>query len=288
MSRALVYLLFFFTFHLEAKHQLSICSLFRNESKNLREWIEYHRLIGVDHFYLYENGSTDRYMKVLKPYINQKIVTIVPWPNRVAKVEGEDLFKWSLSTQVIAYENAIIAYGKKETDWLVFLDVDEFLVPIGDETLKDLLKENNKAAGISVRSDHFDAARLGPINLDHLVIEATEITKAPDIDLRESVAKLIFKPLEYDSFQWPPYKCIFKGNQKPIEIDHKKLRINQYLNRNSKAISPRRKYQLDNRKVSRSEVEEVLNAGYDIEDHERAIHRFVPELMKKLSLQPNQ
>ena len=37
----------------------SICAIFKDEARFLREWLEYHRLIGIEHFYLYNNFSTD-------------------------------------------------------------------------------------------------------------------------------------------------------------------------------------------------------------------------------------
>src|SRR5690348_2224989 len=56
---------------IEKKHKLSICSLFKNEAVHLKEWIEYHQMVGVDHFYLYDNGSKDRPRDVLTPYIRK-------------------------------------------------------------------------------------------------------------------------------------------------------------------------------------------------------------------------
>ena len=41
------------------KFYVSICAIFKNESMYMKEWIEYHRIIGVDHFYLYNNFSSD-------------------------------------------------------------------------------------------------------------------------------------------------------------------------------------------------------------------------------------
>ena len=68
----------------DKKYQLSVCSLFKNESRYLREWLEYHRLIGVDHFYLYDNASTDRSVQILQPYIRAGLVTLVHWPEQGA------------------------------------------------------------------------------------------------------------------------------------------------------------------------------------------------------------
>ena len=41
------------------KYKVSICAIFKNEAKYLREWIEFHKIVGVEHFYLYNNFSTD-------------------------------------------------------------------------------------------------------------------------------------------------------------------------------------------------------------------------------------
>jgi hypothetical protein len=49
------------------KHNLTICAMFKNEAPWLKEWITYdQKVLGVDHFYLYNNDSTD----VLEQYCN--------------------------------------------------------------------------------------------------------------------------------------------------------------------------------------------------------------------------
>ena len=40
---------------IKKKYYCSICAIFRDEGTYLKEWIEYHRIIGIDHFYLYNN-----------------------------------------------------------------------------------------------------------------------------------------------------------------------------------------------------------------------------------------
>ena len=37
---------------------LSVCAIYRNEAPYLAEWIEFHRLVGAERFFLYDNGST--------------------------------------------------------------------------------------------------------------------------------------------------------------------------------------------------------------------------------------
>ena len=58
------------------KHYLSMVAIFQNEDRFLKEWIEFHRLMGVEHFYLFNHLSTDHFMDILNPYINMKIVEL--------------------------------------------------------------------------------------------------------------------------------------------------------------------------------------------------------------------
>ena len=73
-----------------------MCALFKNEGRYLREWLEYHRLVGVDYFYLYDNGSRDRSVQVLQPYIREGLITLVPWPDRVLVEDKEEVSNWAL------------------------------------------------------------------------------------------------------------------------------------------------------------------------------------------------
>ena len=65
---------------IEPKYQLAICSIFQNEAGYLKEWIEFHRLLGVEHFYLFNNLSTDNFHSVLAPYVKNKVITLIEWP----------------------------------------------------------------------------------------------------------------------------------------------------------------------------------------------------------------
>ena len=38
---------------------LSIWALYQDEAPYMREWIEFHRLMGVEHFFLYDHDSAD-------------------------------------------------------------------------------------------------------------------------------------------------------------------------------------------------------------------------------------
>ena len=270
------------------KYELSICALFRNEARYLKEWIEYHKLVGVDHFYLYNNDSTDAFKEVLKPYIKKGIVTLVNWHTRVRYSfnEEDNVFIWSLGTQVPAYENAAKIRAVNETKWLVFLDIDEFLVPTSGTKLNRILKKYDKFPGVTLSSDYFDASTVDTLPRRKLVIETLQLTSPPVENPQKGVEKSIIKPELTDSFLWPPYKCRFKDNTDAVEISRNEIRINRYTNRYKSYLQllgkVKTKLHVDNRMLYDGETKELLKMGYEIEDQEKQIYRFVPEMLKRM------
>ena len=117
------------------KYKVSLCGIFKNEGRFLDEWIQYNIVIGVEHFYLYNNNSTDDYLQVLSPYIDQGIVDLIDWP-----------FNHS---QMQAYEHCYNNY-KNETNWLTFLDVDEFVCPISTDNIQSWLSDYENYPGVAV------------------------------------------------------------------------------------------------------------------------------------------
>ncbi len=69
-----------FGFASEPPYALAICAVFKNESFFLKEWIEFHTALGADHFYLYDNESTDSSLDILAPYIASGLVELISWP----------------------------------------------------------------------------------------------------------------------------------------------------------------------------------------------------------------
>jgi hypothetical protein len=272
------------------KYNLSICAIFKDEAQYLREWIEYHRLIGVDHFYLYDNGSKDDFKSALKSYIKADIVTLISWPDRIpgALLNGPDrIFLWPLGVQIPAYENAIQLRAVKETKWLAFLDISEFLVPSYADHLKEIIEQYDDQPGVVLFSDFFDASKLDALPRRKLVIETVSLTSAPLPNPESEVAKFIFKPDQCKGFTWPPYQVVFQDNQTPFKLKKQEIRINHYLDRFKGYHNLKKKKDVlhfDNRLLSDEETYEFLRVGYEIEDQERAIQRFIPPLLKRLGL----
>lgn len=107
------------------KHELSIVAIMKNEGPYLKEWIDFHLLVGVEKFYLYDNESTDDTVQILKPYIERGIVDYTFYPGKMA--------------QNPAYIDAINKHAY-DSRWLAFIDLDEFIVPIKYDTIPELLR----------------------------------------------------------------------------------------------------------------------------------------------------
>ena len=101
------------TYH-HKKVYLSVCAIFKNEP-DIKEWIEYHRIIGVERFYLYDNDSQLNEKEILKPYIEKGIVVYKYLPGN--------------QQQFVAYRDALYRY-KNETIWMALIDLDEYILPI--------------------------------------------------------------------------------------------------------------------------------------------------------------
>jgi len=124
-------------------YELGIVTMFRNEANYLKEWIEYHRMVGVDHFLLYNDRSIDNWQEVLEPYINSNLVEVIEW----SAEPGTAIFP---GHQTAAYKDGL-RRSKGNTKWLAFIDVDEFILPKKNATIIKCLNQFfSQADGIYV------------------------------------------------------------------------------------------------------------------------------------------
>ncbi|HCJ08065.1 MAG TPA: glycosyltransferase family 92 protein [Lachnospiraceae bacterium] len=141
----------------EKKYKVSICAIFKNEAPYLKEWIEFNHIIGIEHFYLYNNNSDDDYISILQPYISSGLVTLVQWPKNQAQME--------------CYNDCIVKY-RSETQWLGFIDIDEFIVPIEMNNIYEFLKPFEKNRGsVKIYWKMYGTSGMLERNLDTLVTE---------------------------------------------------------------------------------------------------------------------
>ena len=116
---------------------LGIVTMFRNEGPYLVEWIEYHRLVGVDHFWLYDNGSTDDGPRRLQPYIAKGIVELSPWPTADNPPRRRERIIRQLGAAKDGFRKA-----RGRVEWATHVDVDEFFLPMHTHDVPACLKKH--------------------------------------------------------------------------------------------------------------------------------------------------
>lgn len=135
------------------KYYLSIVAIFKNEHRFISQWIDFHLKVGVDHFYLYDNGGD--HWGLLEPY--QDYITYVPWTDEIAN-QYQTVHK-NRTRQKSAYTHCVDHF-RSQTEWIQLLDLDEFLVPrIGSE-LKKFLPSGHQNIGV-LRVPRFNFGNAG-------------------------------------------------------------------------------------------------------------------------------
>ena len=139
---------------------VAVVSIFRNEASYLLEWLCYHLIQGISHFYLYNHLSTDDYMFVLQPFIDRGLVTF----NNATEVMNElgdlqkvqPMFNNSLSELHLLMQSAALKHFhrrySKSTEWVISFDVDEFLFLDQQRSLSAILEDaqQNGAGGVMI------------------------------------------------------------------------------------------------------------------------------------------
>jgi hypothetical protein len=102
-----------------ARVNFAIVAIARRENLDVEEWLNYHYGIGFDRIYLYDNpGAGDADLVFLR-YDERLVLTTITGEGR----------------QSGAYKHFIDNF-REETDWVAFLDLDEFIVLREDKTFR--------------------------------------------------------------------------------------------------------------------------------------------------------
>lgn len=117
---------------------LAVCCIVRNEAPYLMEWLAHHRVVGVQHFLVFDNDSTDGTSALLDVLQAAGVVERVPWPNQ----EG-------VAPQFSAYEEGLRRL-RDRAKWIAYIDLDEFLLPLEQDNVRDILRDYDGAAGLVV------------------------------------------------------------------------------------------------------------------------------------------
>ncbi len=115
---------------------LTIGTYWKGENDYALDFIKYHRLVGVEHFVIFNNASEgdDSLEKLLA---GQTDVEVIRWST-------DDKQRHQ------AAWGALIAYNQGKTKWLALIDADQCLVPVKTNDVREVLKDYEDFASLQL------------------------------------------------------------------------------------------------------------------------------------------
>lgn len=155
----------------------------KNEAPYFLEWVAYHRLIGFDDILVFQNDSDDGTHDILRAL--QDLGAIRYFYNRAKRG----------AHQVRAYKRAARQPAYAEADWVMALDMDEFLtIKAPGGRLRDLLNVLPEADQIHINWRLFSSSDQATLT-DDLVTERFVQCDAPErIEGFHTGVKTLFRP----------------------------------------------------------------------------------------------
>ena len=262
---------------------LAACAVYRDEAPYLCEWVEFHRLIGVERFFLYDNRSTDDHREVLAPYVDEGIVLLHDWPIFPAQMQ--------------AYEHCIKHHGD-DARWIAFLDLDEFLFSPTGSPVSELLVPLERHPGVGANWAVFGSS--GHVRRPPGLVIESYLRRTADPDVNAHI-KSIVDPTRVRSFCVPHFFMYTDGpavdeNGRPIDsppysrtrsVSFERLRINHYQTKSEEeyrrklARGPADSTLWFKEKLTEAGIQRRLRKLDEVED--RDILRYLPALREGLA-----
>ena len=114
-----------------AKDFLSLCLITKDSDKYIKEWVAFHLVVGFDSIIIFDNNQNSNLEVILASYLKSKWVTLIPFDGH----------------QVQCYEQALKNY-RDRTEWLAFLDDDEFIFSPTHTDLKKVIERYGQNGGL--------------------------------------------------------------------------------------------------------------------------------------------
>ena len=254
----------------EGAPYLSVCAIYRDEAPYLREWIEFHRLVGVERFFLYDNESVDEHHEVLAPYIEDGTVVLHDWPVIPALQVPNRRRASLLHPQQAAY-NDCVRWHRRDSRWIAFLDVDEFLFSPTGARLPDLLREYERWPGVVVnwamfQSSGHRAQPEGPVIANYRVrLNSPQNHQVKSIvQPAHTVRSRTAHHFLYTSLSAVDENHYPVGGSRTKSVSFSRLRINHYFTKSEEEFM---------RKLARRRAGGAAHAPFDREEFRTAEER---------------
>jgi hypothetical protein len=137
-------------------YTLTACAIVNNERPYILEWVVYHRLVGFDHFLIYDNDSTDDTASALRAFIDKGVVEYKRWPGpKRAAQEAmlDDCFNWR---------------NPFPSRWMAHFDIDEFLLALSQGEVSEAALLGKEPFILHRLLARFERRKQGTVVLDRM------------------------------------------------------------------------------------------------------------------------
>ncbi|MBQ6975182.1 MAG: glycosyltransferase family 92 protein [Selenomonadaceae bacterium] len=183
------------------QYDFAVVSIMKGASTHLTEWLDYHLMAGVDHFYIFDNDSYDNLKEILQPYVAANIVTYIFYPGKNQRIN--------------AYNDAVKNF-KFECRYMTFLDVDEFIFPKMNQNIlavtDEILSVDENLGGVEMHRYNYSAKN-------------SEVAEG---SLLEQCTRRERKPFEIGNTIVNPRKVDFLFNARYATYFDGVFRVNEY------------------------------------------------------------
>ena len=220
---------------------LAVVAIIKNEAAYIEEWVKYHILVGVERFYLYDNGSTDETRTLLAPYIQKGLIVLKEFPGQ--------------KRQLPAYNDAIKNY-KHQTRYMAFIDADEFLFSCEPDKsvrqeVEEMFSEYPNAGGFAINWRMFGSS--GHVKKPEGGVLENFLYRAKEDKRGNRCIKTIADPRRIYQYAHSHYPTYYRGyyslDERGNRVDGwgntaeviKRIRINHYYTKSEEEWVARRK-----------------------------------------------
>jgi len=108
----------------------SVVTIARGENPYIREFVHYYKMIGMDHIYIYDNSGTT-HPPITEALTDKEMAfcTVIPFPGK--------------AQQRKSYVHFLDHYSM-ETEWVLIVDADEFLVLYKHDSIRAFIRDKCK------------------------------------------------------------------------------------------------------------------------------------------------
>jgi hypothetical protein len=176
--------------------KIALVCIAKNEDNYIKEWIDYHKIIGFDQIFIYQNDW--------RCVVNDSHVTRINFDG--------------LAKQSEAY-NDFIRNRSTGYDWVAFLDIDEFLVLKKHQNIKDFVNDYSEFEGVGINWKLFGDSGLTDIVDDNYSVLSRFKMAQNDLNPHIKIILKLGNPDLYMYVHGPSYNTKVVGTDKKIMTD---------------------------------------------------------------------